>query len=62
MSHVALESDANRAVQSKKLARDLALYAFRMQGTFTISVAKIKALISCAVTAQLICDFVFAFI
>ena len=27
----------------------------------TISVAKIKALIGCAVTAQLICAFVFAY-
>ena len=31
-----------------------------IRGIFTIRVAKTKALISCAVTAQLICAFVFA--
>ena len=41
-------SDTNRAVQPQK--RDCTIY-----------VAKIKALISCTVTAQLICVFVFAF-
>ena len=32
-----------------------------MERDCTISVAKTKALISCAVTAQLICGFVFAY-
>ena len=36
-------------------------FGFRKQRDCTIYVAKTKALISCAVTAQLICVFVFAF-
>ena len=33
----------------------------KKKGKFTTCVAKTKALISCAVTAQLICGFVFAY-
>ena len=36
-------------------------FGFRKKGDCTIYVAKTKALISCAVTAQLICVFVFAY-
>ena len=36
-------------------------YGFRKKRDCTIHVAKTKALISCAVTAQLICAFVFAY-
>ena len=36
-------------------------FGFRKQKDCTIYVAKTKALISCAVTTQLICVFVFAF-
>ena len=45
-------SDTNRPVQSQKQARSL---------KFRIRAAKTRALISYAVTAQLICGFVFAY-
>ena len=51
-------SNTNRTVQPQKMARGL---KFRKKRDCTICVAKTKALISCAVTAQLICDFVFAY-
>ena len=44
--------DINRAVQAHKMARDW---------KYTIRVTKTKALISIAVTAKLICAFVFAY-
>ena len=50
-------SDTNRAVPPQKMARSL---KFRVWDSI-IYLAKTKALISCAVTAQLICDFVFAY-
>ena len=50
--------DTNRAVQPQKMARDL---KFRKKRDRTIFVVKIEALISCAVTTQLICAFVFAY-
>ena len=49
-------SDTNRPVQLQKQARSL---KFRIN--CTIRVAKTKALISFAVTAKLICIFVFAY-
>ena len=51
-------SDTNRSVYSQKIARSL---KFRKKRNCTIRVAKTKALISFAVTAKLICAFVFAF-
>ena len=48
----------NRAAQPQKMARGL---KFCMKRDFTIYVAKTKALISFAVTAKLICVFVFAY-
>ena len=51
-------SDTNQAVQSHKQARSL---KFRTQRKCSIRVAKTKALISFAVTAKLICVFVFAY-
>ena len=48
-------SDTNWAVQSLKIA-----IGFKKKRNCTIRVVKTKALISCAVTAQLICAFVFA--
>ena len=36
-------------------------FVFRKKRDFTIYVAKTKALISCAVTAQLICSFVYTY-
>ena len=48
-------SDINRAVQAQKMARDWKLR------NCTIRVAKTKALISFAVTAKLICAFVFTY-
>ena len=36
-------------------------FGFRKERDCTIRIAKTKALISCAVTAQLICVFVFAY-
>ena len=47
-------SDTNRAVQAQERARSL-------KRNCTIRVAKTKALISFAVTAKLICAFVFAY-
>ena len=53
-------SHTNRAVQPQKMARDLK-FRFRKQRDCTIRVAKTKSLISFAVTAKLICVFVFAY-
>ena len=53
-------SDTNRAVQLQKMARG---WTFRIKkvGDYIIYVVKTKALISFAVTAKLICLFVFAY-
>ena len=47
--------DTNQAVQPQKMVRGL-----KFQRDCTFFVAKAKALISCTVTVQLICTFVFA--
>ena len=52
-------SDTNQAMQSQKMARGLKFRIKKEEGC-TIRVAKTKALISFAVTAKLICVFVFA--
>ena len=55
-------SDTNRAVQSLKMARGLKFPIKKVEGNVgNICVAKTKALISFAVTAKLICVFVFAY-
>ena len=54
-------SDTNRAAPSEKMARGLKNFGFKKKRKCTIHVAKTKALISFAVTAQLICGFVFAY-
>ena len=55
-------SDTNRPIQSQGKVRILKFWAEVNKGIVrTIRVAKTKALISCAVTAQLICAFVFAY-
>ena len=58
-------SDTNPAVQPQKMARGLEflipVYICSMYTYCTIYVAQTKALISCAVTVQLICAFVFAY-
>ena len=51
-------SDINGSVQSQKMVKSL---KFRKKINFTIRVVKPKALISFAVTANLICAFVFAY-
>ena len=51
--------DTNLAVQAQKVARG-GNFRFRKKMNGTIYVAKTKGLISCAVTEQLICTFVFA--
>ena len=48
------------AVYSQKMAGSLKI-SFGKKRDCTICVAKTKALISCAVTAQLICTFVFSY-
>ena len=53
--------DTNRAVQSWKKIRSLKFRIKEEVQVCTIAVAKTKAQISCAVTAQLICAFVFAY-
>ena len=42
-------------------ARGLKFQTKEIKGSYTIYVAKTKALISCTVTVQLICGFVFAY-
>ena len=51
-------SDTNQAAQSRKQARN---FGFKKKRKCTKRVAKTKALISFAVTAKLICAFVFAY-
>ena len=53
-------SDTNRAAQSQKKTRSLN-FEFKKKRNCTTRVAKIKALISFAVTAKLITTFVFAY-
>ena len=52
-------SDTNRAVQLQKMARGLKFWILKVEGLYYV--AKIKALISLAATAKLICVFVFAY-
>ena len=52
-------SDTNQPVQLEKMARSLKFQIYEERNC-TISEAKTKALISCAVTAQLICAFFLA--
>ena len=52
--------DLNQPVQSQKQELEAENFGFKKWRDCTIRVAKAKALISCAVTAQLICAFVFA--
>ena len=54
-------SNTNRAVQLQKMVRDGRNFGFRKKRGCTIYETKTKGLISCAVTAQLICGFVFAY-
>ena len=51
-------SDTNGAVQPQKIARGLKSRLYEEEDDGTIYVAKVKGLINCAVTAQLICAFV----
>ena len=53
-------SDSNLAVKPQKMASGFK-FGFRKKRDCTIRVAKTKALISFAVTAKLICVFVFAY-
>ena len=55
---VLTRSDTNWAIQSQKQARN---FGFKKKRKCTIHIAKTKALISFAVTAKLICVFVFAY-
>ena len=49
-----------KAVQPQKMARGLKFWIEEVEGLCYLC-SKTKALISCAVTVQLICTFVFAF-
>ena len=53
-------TDTNQPVQSQKKVKSFKFQIHEEEG-FTICVAKTKALISCAVTVQLICAFVFTY-
>ena len=53
-------SDTNRPVQSQKLTRSLKFRIYVEEEWHNLCSEKKKVLISCAVTAQLICSFVFA--
>ena len=57
---VPTRSDTNRAVQPQKMARDLKFRIKKVEGSYYL-LAKTNALISFAVTAKLICVFVFAY-
>ena len=57
---VSTRSDTNWPVQSQKMA-EAGNFDFRKQRNYTICVAKTKAMISFAITAELICSFVFAY-
>ena len=52
-------ADTNPAVQSLNMARELKFQIQKVEGLY-YPCSENKALISCAVTAQLICVFVFA--
>ena len=54
-------SDTNRAVQSQKIWLETWNLGFRKLRDCTSYEAKTKALISCTVSVQLICAFVFAY-
>ena len=56
---VPTRSDTNRPVQSQKMFRGLKFCILVEEGLYCV--AKTKALISFAVTAKLICAFVFAY-
>ena len=60
---VPTRSDTNRPVQSQKMVKMLEILDLESRGIVSIRVAKTKALmmISSAVTAKLICAFVFAY-
>ena len=51
-------SDTNQAVQPQKMVRDL---IFKKERSCTTYVAKMKRLMSCVITAQLIFAFAFAY-
>ena len=53
-------SDTNRAEQLQKMARGLKFRIYEAEGLYYLC-SEIKALISFAVTAKLICVFVFAY-
>ena len=53
-------SDANWPVQSQKMARSLKFW-ISVERNCTIHVANTKALITFAITAKLICAFVFSY-
>ena len=55
-----LGSDTNQPVQSQKQARSLK-FRIKKKKDCTICAAKTKALISFAVTAKLVCAFVFPY-
>ena len=57
---VLYRSNRNRAVQAQKMAIETGDVGFRKMKNHTIRVAKTKAMISLAVTAKLICAFVFS--
>ena len=54
-------SDTNQAVQLQKMARGLKFRIWKEEGLYYFYVAKTKELIGFAVTAKLICVFVFAY-
>ena len=53
-------SDTNRAVHPQKTARSLKFWILKVEGFYYLCNEK-KALISCTVTARLICTLVFAY-
>ena len=56
-----LDCESNQAVQSQKKVRDWKFGIWKVEELYLIHVAKTKALTSFAVTAKLICTFVFAY-
>ena len=53
-------SDTNRVVQRQKIARGFIIRVKKVKGLYSLYI-EIKALITCEVTVQLICAFLFAY-
>ena len=58
---IGLSIRSDTSLQSQRSRLEARNFGFKKKRDCTICVAKTKTLVSCAVTAQLICVFVFAY-